>query len=156
MVGRYTGEKVGSYGSNNFELPWSESFHYLTTTLCNCYANLLELLSPSTTTCSQSQGWTPFKNRWASYNVQISQIRSGETNDETVESGHNLPLKQPVGQPLYITPKKMQVEWCSRGDYHALNAAMKPNRNPTPFLPDVLASLGGKTIFSRLDLERTH
>ncbi|KFD66916.1 hypothetical protein M514_20782 [Trichuris suis] len=58
--------------------------------------------------------------------------------------------------PLHLVPKQEPGQWRSCGDFRRLNRNTKPDRYPLPHLADFNANLYGKTIFSKIDLERAY
>lgn len=65
------------------------------------------------------------------------------------------PSKSPWASPLHIVPKK-NGELRPVGDYRRLNAITKPDRYPVPRLQDFTYVLGGKKIFSKIDINRAY
>lgn len=57
--------------------------------------------------------------------------------------------------PLHMV-KKPNGSWRPCGDYRALNAITIPDRYPIPYLNDFAGNLQGKTIFSKIDLQKAY
>lgn len=57
--------------------------------------------------------------------------------------------------PLHMVKKK-DGTWRPCGDYRALNAITIPDRYPLPYLADFTSNLCGKTIFSKIDLQKAY
>lgn len=65
------------------------------------------------------------------------------------------PSKSAWASPLHVVPKKNgELRPC--GDYRALNAITKPDRYPIPRLQDFTYLLAGKSIFSKIDINRAY
>lgn len=65
------------------------------------------------------------------------------------------PSKSNWSSPLHMVPKPNGT-WRPCGDYRALNAITKPDRYPLPYLTDFTSNLRGKTIFSKIDLQKAY
>lgn len=71
------------------------------------------------------------------------------------EMGICRPSKSAWASPLHVVPKKDgNLRPC--GDYRALNAITKPDRYPIPHIKDFTFILGGKKVFSRIDINRAY
>lgn len=62
------------------------------------------------------------------------------------------PSSSEWASPLHMV-KKTDGSWRPCGDYQ-LNACTTPDRYPLPYIQDITAILDGKTIFSKIDLQR--
>lgn len=72
-----------------------------------------------------------------------------------MELGICRPSKSPWASPLHVVAKKDgQIRPC--GDYRRLNAVTKPDRYPIPRIQDFTYGLSGKTIFTKLDINRAY
>lgn len=65
------------------------------------------------------------------------------------------PSKSPWSSPLHMVPKS-DGSWRPCGDYRQLNKRTLPDRYPLPFLTDCTHILHGKSIFSKVDLQRAY
>ncbi|KFD58638.1 LOW QUALITY PROTEIN: hypothetical protein M513_00331 [Trichuris suis] len=66
------------------------------------------------------------------------------------------PSNSSWSSPLHLVPKQEPGQWRPCGDFRRLNRNTKPDRYPLPHLADFNANLYGKTIFSKIDLERAY
>lgn len=71
------------------------------------------------------------------------------------EMGICRPSKSNWASPLHVVIKKNgELRPC--GDYRQLNALTKPDRYPIPRIQDCTYLLHGKTIFTRIDMQRAY
>lgn len=75
--------------------------------------------------------------------------------DYLVDKGICQPSKSPWASPL-VMKQKTDKTWRPCGNYRALNAVTIPDRYPVPHIQDLSINLHGKTIFSKLDLEKAY
>jgi len=64
--------------------------------------------------------------------------------------------QSPWASPLHLVPKKEPETWRACGDYRGLNNVTINDNYPIPHLRTLTMSLYGKTIFSKLDLQRAY
>ena len=74
-----------------------------------------------------------------------------ELVNDMVRQGVVSPSASPFNSPLILVPKK-DGSFRPCVDFRALNSITLPDRYPLPVLSEVLNSLGGKKVFSTLDL----
>ena len=69
-----------------------------------------------------------------------------------LEEGVIRPSSSPWGSPIHVVPKKSGT-WRLVGDYRHLNRVTKKDSYPLPYLRDFSNDLGGKKVFSSIDLK---
>lgn len=72
-----------------------------------------------------------------------------------IKQGICQPSKSCWASPLHMV-RKSNGAWRPCGDYRNLNAVTKPDRYPLPFIMDCTPMLQGKTVFSKVDLQRAY
>lgn len=72
-----------------------------------------------------------------------------------VKMGICRPSKSAWASPLHMV-KKSDNTWRPCGDYRGLNARTIPDRYPISVIQDMTSILAGKTIFSKIDLQRAY
>lgn len=60
----------------------------------------------------------------------------------------------PWSSPLHLVPKKDPGSWRPCGDYRGLNSVTIDDKYPIPHLRTFTMSLHGKSVFTKLDLQR--
>lgn len=75
--------------------------------------------------------------------------------ESLVQLGICRPSSSSWASPLHMV-RKADGTWRPCGDYRALNARTNPDRYPLPYLHDFTMQLEGKTIFSKVDLQKAY
>ena len=73
--------------------------------------------------------------------------------DSLIKLGICRPSSSSWASPLHMV-KKADGTWRPCGDFRALNTVTIPDRYPIPYLQDFTSNLRGKTIFSKIDLQK--
>ena len=68
------------------------------------------------------------------------------------QQGHIRPISSPCGSPVVLVPNKNET-WCMCIDYWALNKISVKNRCPLPWIDELIDSLKGDKLFTKLDLK---
>lgn len=89
------------------------------------------------------------------HRVKAECKRQRTEEQQMQEMGICRPSKSNGASPLHVVIKKNgELRPC--GDYRQLNDITKPDRYPIPRVQDCTYLLHGKTIFSRIDMQRAH
>lgn len=72
-----------------------------------------------------------------------------------MKNGIRRPSKSSWARPLHMV-KRSNGSWRPCGDYRHLNTKTVPDIYPLPFIQDCSAMLHGKTVFSKIDLQRAY
>lgn len=81
-------------------------------------------------------------------------LKSARTEFEfLMRAGICRPSSSNWASPLHMV-KKIDGTWRPCGDYRALNTITVPDRYPLPYLTDFTSILRGKSIFSKIDLQK--
>lgn len=75
-----------------------------------------------------------------------------EIND-LIDRGILRPSSSPWATPIHMV-RKPSGSWRMCGDYRKVNAKTIPDRYPPPAISDLFERIHGKTVFSKLDLEK--
>ena len=75
--------------------------------------------------------------------------------DRLLKEGTIIPSKSDWASPLVLV-KKSDGSWRPCGDYRMLNEVTKPDKYPLPRINDLLDSISGKALFSKLDLKKAY
>lgn len=76
--------------------------------------------------------------------------------DQLLQQGFVRASNSAWAAPLHLVAKKTPGEWRVTGDYRSLNLITTPDRYPLPHMQELSARIGGKTIFSKLDLVKAY
>lgn len=74
---------------------------------------------------------------------------------ELLENGVIRASRSPYASPIHLVSKKDKT-WRLCGDYRQLNSITEPDKYAPPLIQDLFPLLHGKTIFSKLDLDKAY